>query len=376
MNKTRPAYSLIFAFVIMTLIMVIASTSIQDTRNKIRLFQDLEANSQARLAAESAAELGIVDLKNSSFESGVEQEEVFCLTNSGTDCESDGNYTVYSEAAENTTEADGYYYLPIPGTGDAASTGECSISEHLDADHSCNWNKISVGDSVNIPLYYDDGSGALSFPDTINLSEFYLRMRTPCENGSLADDCDGDDRYEISSKSSTSFLETSDNPAIVLWEFVGEKLTGTEYEIPNDAASSGNRSLQENNEIYEALIDHTPWSSASGFDNTVLLGITGLGSSFTGILDLHSFINDTGYTDLYFSMSIINELEDYTSGDTVPYLEYQIVTLTNTGTPIISPTAEIIGEGYYDAGEFTYFFPYVVSSNNTDTVTTLFTLSN
>jgi len=371
MNKTRPAYSLIFAFVIMTLIMVIASTSIQDTRNKIRLFQDLEANSQARLAAESAAELGIVDLKNSSFESGVEQEEVFCLTNSGTDCESDGNYTVYAEATENTYEADGYYYLPIPGTGDAASTGECSISEHLDADHSCNWNKIAPGDSVTIPLYHDDGTGVLSFPSdsSMGFNAWYLRVRTPCENGSLEALCDGTDRYEINDES--NYLTTSNNPAVILWEFIGETGSGSVNILPDDAIGSATRNFTENTEIYEGIIQEDPFSSVLPIDNVVLMAYDAA-SSFTGFVSIHDFVT-TSYTDLYFSMNIIQALSD-TSGSTIPYLEYQVV--TDSSLAPVAPTAEIIGEGYYDAGEFTYYFPYVVSSNNTDTVTTLFTLSN
>lgn len=373
MKHSRPAYSLIFAFIMMTLIMVIASTSIQDTRNKLRLFRDLEASSQARLAAESAAELGIVALNSGSFEAETEQENEFCLENSDrSGCQSTGSYTIYPYASENSDASDGLYYLPIPGTGNAAPTEDCSIlDDDQDIDHACNWNKLTVGESVTIPLYYEDGYGTRTFPDTMGLTGWYLRMRTPCVDGDL--DCDAADRYVISDKTAGTFYQTTDNPAVVLWEVVGETSTGSVNMIPNDSLSSSTvRNLAINTEIYEGLIDFTPWSSTSNLDNVVLMAISH--GTLTGFDSIYDFIRDSVYSDLYFNMNIINTLED-TSGSAIPYLEYQVVIDASNGSPMV-PTAEVIGEGYYESGEYTYYFPYVVSKSNTDTVTTLYTLSN
>lgn len=375
MTHTRSAYSLIFAFIIMTLIMVIASTSIQDTRAKLQLFRDLEASSQARLAAESSAELGIVALKNSSF-SAESATESFCLESEDrSDCQSSGSYTIYPYAQENEDEGDGNFYLPIPGTGNAAPTEDCSILEtHQDIDHSCNWNKLSVGESMTVPMFYDDGSGTLSFPgDTaMNLQGWYLRMRTPCSNGSIAEDCDGGSRYTISSKSASTFMQSSDNPSLVLWEFVGETSSGSTNILPDDLTSGSNRHVQINTEIYEGLVNYSPWTSTSGYTNTVLVAKNS--STLTGFDSIYDFLRLTGYTNLYFSMSINNILEVPSSGETIPYLEYQIVMDANA--PVMANTAEIMGEGYYDTGDKTYYFPYVISTTNTEEVTTLYTLSN
>ena len=59
----KPAYSLIFAFLIMTVIMIVAGTTIENTQEKVRYFNELEATSQARLSAESAAELAVMQIR-------------------------------------------------------------------------------------------------------------------------------------------------------------------------------------------------------------------------------------------------------------------------------------------------------------------------
>jgi len=59
MNKT-PAYSLVFAFLIMTVIMLVAGTTIENTHDKVIYFREIEGTAQARLAAESAAELAVI----------------------------------------------------------------------------------------------------------------------------------------------------------------------------------------------------------------------------------------------------------------------------------------------------------------------------
>jgi hypothetical protein len=377
MNK-KPAYSLIFAFIMMTVIMVIATTTIQDTRNKLHLFSNLESSSQARLAAESAAELGIVALKDPStygYDSGTEVDEAFCAdSGGGTTCQAEGKYIIHAHAAERTDTSAGTYFLPIPGTGNAAPSEDCSVLDaEKDVDHACNWDKLVPGESITIPMYNDDGNGTLIFPDTMGMTAWYLRLRTPCEDaGVYSEDCDGNDRYTISSK--TSWAESSDNPTIVLWEFTAESSGVSTSMIPNDVTVSGSRYYLDNTEIYEGLIEAAPYTSLfSNIDNVVLAADT---SSTTGYDLIYDFITDvtgSGYTDLIFNMSIVNALED-TSGSTIPYLEYQVV--MESSDPSISPRAEIIGKGYYESGGDVYYSPYVLSSNNTDTITTLYTLSN
>ena len=39
-----------------------------------------------------------------------------------------GGYEVYSKATQNDNDGDAYYYLPIPGTGTAGNSRDCSLA--------------------------------------------------------------------------------------------------------------------------------------------------------------------------------------------------------------------------------------------------------
>ncbi|GEM_PF-5139686 len=78
-----------------------------------------------------------------------------------------------------------YYSAPIRGSGDSAGEsvdcGAVAAAEIVSADHSCNWNRLYVGRTMEIPLYYEDADGAVTKLDFSagSTEEFKLRIRTP-----------------------------------------------------------------------------------------------------------------------------------------------------------------------------------------------------
>jgi hypothetical protein len=363
----RPAYSLIFSFIMMTVIMVVATTTIQDTRNKIQLFGNLEATSQARLAAESAAELGIVALKSATYTDGTEVEEAFCTIdpNDSTLCKSEGNYTIYANSSLNTSDSsDSSYYVPIPNTGNAAPSEDCSILDgQQDKDHSCNWNKLMTGTSVTIPMYYDDGSGGITFPSTSDLTGWYLKLRTPCEDDSISATCDSGDRYAFPSDSITD--QTTLNPLIAYWQIDYELSDGTVGSLfPDDKiydAGSYVYRYSTNSEISQYIINN----AADSNDYYVLEAESGD--------DHYDTSTQSTLTDLYLTLKIIGSLIDDDSAS-IPYLEWQLEWASSSA--IVSPKATIVGEGYYQSGGDTYYHPFSISYSSIGDVTSLYTLSN
>lgn len=385
----NPAYSLIFAFLMMTAIMLIASTSIQNTRNKLQYFADIEASSKARLAAESAAEQAILQIKdyNAGYEPSATTDS-FCVRENAnsTDCETYGGYEVFANAEMHDSNGNGYYYTPIPNTGTAAPSDECSILEaDEDADHSCNWNKIMYGDSVTIPLYVDgtdssldaNGDGYLN-PYELGLVNWYLKVRTPCTNGSFEEDCnDGDSttsdvRYELDD--TTTGTETVGGEAVILWVVSGEDSSGNSLSIiPSDdtrTTSRGTTARQTiNTEIYESLVNDR-YS-----DGTYTVLYTDSSDSTSKYYTLYDNFNGTDIRLVNLQISIISNLIQKTSGDTIPYLEWQLVTESNNDS-FSNLRTFILGDGQHQGNSGTYYYPYVISRSSIGAETSQYTLSN
>lgn len=71
-----------------------------------------------------------------------------------------------------------YLSAPSAGTGNA---GTCTNPS--DADQACNWNRLYLGESVEIPLYYEMPDGAASAHNFGTAGkELRLRVRAPCGN--------------------------------------------------------------------------------------------------------------------------------------------------------------------------------------------------
>ncbi len=84
--------------------------------------------------------------------------------------------------------------IALRGSGDAATSCEAVIQ--MDADDPCHWNKLYFGESVEIPLYYVDATGAVYKPDFNDSgTDIKLRMRTPCADGAAT--CTPGQRVEL-----------------------------------------------------------------------------------------------------------------------------------------------------------------------------------
>jgi len=371
---SKPAYSLIFAFVIMTVIMLIATTTIKNTTEKVAFYREMEGPVVAKLAAESAVENGIGQIRgsNAGFEPPYESGSFHVDDNKDGIYETYGDYTVYSKAQElDSAHGSFEWYTPMPGTGTAGDPDDCSImNEDENADHPCNWNKLLYDQTVSIPLYSDDGSGGTLNPFDLGLDDWELRMRTPCADGDL--DNETCVRFVMDERDSTgTFDEGGDS--VVYWQLVGEKdsdgdgpaLPTPVSLVPDDAyeLSHGNivRFEDFNTEIYESLF------------NTAADYIVLQAADTDPYKTIYSTCMEKTVTKLSLQLNIVSPLED-DSGGTIPYLEWQLV--THADEPFGDTKAVILGEGYHQGTEGIFYFPTVVTRSTTGENTSVYTLSN
>ncbi len=374
MNK--PAYSLIFAFLIMTVIMIIASTTVENTTEKLAYFREMEGSTEALLAAESATEQAILAMKdyNAGYSIGL-QSDAFQVDEDGDGtAETWADYTVYSTAQLNSNDTGGYYYTPIPGTGSAASEDDCTVSDSdhdgdFDndeaVDHPCNWNKLMYGDSVTIPLYADDGSGGISNPYALGFTGFYLKVRTPCaDTEGQPDEADCSARFELDSGDGSLEQDNS----VILWQIIGEETDGTSVTVIPDDESEYNPSpthrryerTSNNTEIYEDSIN-----SATDY---VVLEVNSSTNS-----DIYGTCTGTDIESLSLQLDIVTPLID-SGGSSVPYLEWQLS--TESTSPFGDTKAVIMGEGYHQGQSGIFYYPFVVTRSTTGESTNVYTLSN
>ncbi len=354
----------------MTVIMLIATTTIKNTNEKLAYYRDMEGPVKAKLAAESAAENGIGDMAeyNAGYESSA--TESFCEDGDGDGtCETYGDYTVYSKAQRLDGSGADTWYTPIPGTGTAGDPDDCSImNDDESEDHPCNWNKLMYGQSISIPLYTDDGSGGiLTAADFSSFDDWQLRVRTPCADGSMDNEtCTRFVMDEDNSSDSTIL----DGDSVVFWQLVGEDSAGTVSLIPVDTTvfddfspGNSNRDPVTNTEIYESKINDAG-------DYIVLETADGLTDPYT---EVYNTCIDPDLTTLSLQLNIVTPLMD-DGGDSIPYLEWQLV--THASEPFGDTKAVIVGEGYHQGTDGIFYFPYLVTRSTTGESTSIYTLSN
>ncbi len=397
--RPQPAYSLIFAFIIVTVMMLIAVTTIQNTTDKIAYYRDLEGGSMAYLAAQSAAENGVLAMKDyeAGYETSLSDSFTADYDGDGTE-ETTGDYQVYGNAQRNENDATDVYYIPMPGTGSAGEYGDCSLT---DADHDgdfdddpvvddpCNWNKMLYGQSVSIPLYTDDGSGTLQFPyDLSGFTSWSLKVRTPCVDPE--DDPETCTRYELSDGATgTSYVYASDD-SILLWQITGAGTEGgADYDVsvvPDDDSYDYRtltyRDPLNNTEVHESLINNAAgqsFSAASTLDQYVVLKAansspyTDLYNACMGDTDGVPTTQEVTLSNLSLQLDIVTPLKE-ASGDSIPYLEWQL-TIDSTD-PFADNKSVIIGEGYHPGTEHIFYHPYVITRSTTGESSNVYTLSN
>ncbi len=359
--NSSPAYSLIYALVITTIIMIVATTAVQGTLSKLTYYNDVLSAKYAKYAGESAIDKAILAIKD--YEAGYEPD-------SYSDTAPDGiatmEYSVISRAQPNNGSSE--FYTPIPMTGTAAPSDECDYlaSADEDVDHACNWNKIMYGQSVTIPLYSYDG-GAIKNPNDLGLTEWNLKVRTPCTDGTYGETCA---RYELDGDSG----DYENDESIILWQLIGEDSSGDTVVtvVPDDGYSTDrrtgvtSRTTATNTEIYESLInDASPSYSVL---------TTSSESDGTSLLDI---CKDGGIDKLYLQLSIVNPLIDKASAtdESVPYLEWQLESTLSVGA-FADNKAVVIGKGYYEGQSGTFYYPSVITRTTVGERTATYTISN
>jgi hypothetical protein len=396
MKNSRPAYSLIFAFIIVTVLLLVAVSTIKNTNDKIIYYKDLEGGSKAYLAAQSAVEDGILAMKDfyagfESSDSGVFTQD---LNGDGTN-ETYADFEIFAKAQNNDNDTSGLFYIPIPGTGDAGEEGDCSILDDVDAevDDPCNWNKLLYGQSVTIPLYTDDGAGNLLFPyDLSGFNGWSLKVRTPCD-ATIAnnDDPETCTRYELSDGAAGSSYVYASDDSVLFWQITGEGIdnsTGADYTvkvIPDDEPSRCGfttcRSSLVNTEIYESKINT---AASSTIDKYIVLKADKV-STTPDYSDLYYACmgdtdsdtttgNEITLTDLSLQLDIVTPLKQVTTENSIPYLEWQLT--IDSLEPFADNKSVIVGKGYYQGTEHTFYYPYVVNRSTTGESSSIYTLSN
>lgn len=378
--SSRPGYSLIFAFLIMTVMLIVAGTAIQNTNEKLVLYNELGGSSEAYLAAQSAAESGIMAIQDTDgdgtddYSPGYEtsQSEAFCWdSDSDGECNTWGNFVIVAKQRE----YNGYFYSPIFGTGTAGNTEDCNVTDYIDpsdgtvsaatidVDDPCHWNKLLVGESVSIPLFDTDSNGNKLFPvDLSGFNTWELRVRTPCSDGTNDSDCT---RYILDETNDSSSVVGGDS--IVFWQLTGLDNTGTEVSlIPDDSfgtcgfSQCRNSSMVSNTEIYEDKINTT---SSSDF--------VALSSSTTSINDV-TFL--TNLSSLYLQLDIVHALEEVSTLESIPYLEWQLV--VDSGEPLADTKSLSLASGYFQGNSNIFFNAYTISRSTTGESSSVYTLSN
>lgn len=254
-----------------------------------------------------------------------------------------------------------WFSAPIKDTGDAAK--DCTMNEKDPnfADDQCNWNRLYVGKSVDIPLYYKDNQGKIQILN----GDFKLRMRAPlCKDLKQEPKayCDINARLilypNVTLLKDKPFRNFDKDAVLVQW--IISDLNGTSSLVASDRADkrdSNLRSLtgqEQSTEISGGRVNDANPNTTPAFDltNFVVLETKYEGKNLTegkkskkGFEIIKSFIQDiavkNGKPVLHLSLvGQPRKIYDQEAGDIslelkgkeldnkdrdVPFLEYQLL---------------------------------------------------
>jgi len=269
--------------------------------------------------------------------------------------------------------SDGFWYSPtktphyVAGTNQPDSTYTINVLEA--ADHPCNWNRIKVGESVSIPLYYtttdvnlgcpvdpsNSGSYVCNLVTSQSLDSFVLRVRTPCINKDEM--CLFSGRYDFD----TSYIDPvyGSNEPIMSWQITGvdqatqaSLVLGPKIVIISEFLKPASSIISE----YKLLS-----SKSTGF---TVLEISNSGNNGTDLNKcsdniLNFLLNQSSTCDWNLplsiqkptlKLSIIQSMKSASPPETIPYLEYQLLSSLALSTPPADTSQTITSEGL--SGEF------------------------
>lgn len=211
---------------------------------------------------------------------------------------------------EETNIFGGYRAVPVIGTGSAGDN--CEIYKHnmsvlnSDYQHPCNWNKIYYGESVDIPLYTVAGDGSVDNPSELGFYNYYIFVRTPCEDPNInSSSCS---RFDVQTSSGSGF----DKGYVVL-----------NWQVNGDCNSYGKCSVVPKIDTNYTVQEQSIGSGIKLVSMKIAEVFDPAGSE--GMLN-HFLLNQSAWTENglnkpVLKLSFIKEISDY-AGISIPYLEY------------------------------------------------------
>jgi Tfp pilus assembly protein PilX len=400
-RRTRPGTSLLVALGLTTIIVLVALGVSSVVVSSIRDSANANAQIQAYYAAEGAMEEGLLASANKGegYTAAKPSYQLCPPTNSSSgvasatpNCTVSASYTINGQVKD--TYSSGDYGIPAPGTGDVGQNCDQLNPDIKDSfsydgtkftygtngkyppeDNPCNWNKIKVGETASIPLYYTDSSGTAQNIFTATGSpSFTIRIRTACPSGTQF--CATTDRPTLNTGTGDSNYEVTTNDyddPTVSWEIDAQLAGGTNSILSpylkwsSTSGWTNNLKPQLNTSIiYKSLIND---AASSSFPFEVLNSTCGTSASSPACSGVDSsnchgsiisfLIGGSGntckpatgssiqwpvVTKPVLKLSIIHSL-DGSDGNTIPYLEYQILTSGTTNAPT-DVNQTITAEGY------------------------------
>lgn len=319
-----------------TMLMAIGNTS--DSKKAV----------QAEYAAQSGVELANLALKTVEPATAIDQIITGqCI--SGTNCESYIDYTVKGKdnSTPYITPYNQYKSFPIRGFGTAGTNCNPSSTTLKNPNDPCNWNKLYIGDSIELPLYVivqENGQPTVKNFKDMGVSTLLLRVRV---------------------SSAYTIVPAGNNDTILNWQISGEGCL-----LPTSSCIVG----PDPSPSYQLTDSNIKTQTSS---NNVLLTFVGTNPSLSRCVDpvipdpatspsikyIYQFVKDSGYWNTNgiqkpkFKMSYVKNLNVVKVGETtsfsVPYLEYQFVyyQTASTTTPLTA-TYKVNVKGFSNGFKF------------------------
>jgi len=241
------------------------------------------------------------------------------------------------------------------------------------ADHPCNWNKIKIGGTVSIPLYYSTTDSSLGCPadpaypgsyvcNLVTNSQsdaFILRVRTPCKSNYGKDEmCLAMDRFDFDTDNVDPTY--GQNEPIMSWQITGVDQTTNAslvlgpYIFTNIIKNLDffstlvhefilNYSNQNVTQLFEVLNQSSNGTDLNKCTDTVLNYLVNQPASCTA-WGTNQIIKPI------LKLSVIQSMKSTPAQKTIPYLEYQLLSNFASGMPPADTSQTITSEGF--SGEF------------------------
>ncbi|MEK7523736.1 MAG: hypothetical protein AAB588_01770 [Patescibacteria group bacterium] len=399
--------SLIIAMLFATAFMLLLAGMAQSQLAVIRNIANRENADKTRALIESVEELAsyaaskhfsgwnstaesVAELEQEAWESAREMGYTSCdTTNAANGTKPCAGFSVQGRGDAGTRinfNGTQYYSVPTPdydgskliGTGSAAKADSQGLSacdpatykDGTQANDPCFWDRLNVGQTVEIPLYYEDASGVVQ---NINLatSTFKLRVRTPCDNAGY-EEVAGCRRVELFPRVSTttdSYRNVKKDKVLIQWMITGEDKTL----LASDAETGGvrdDRLFKNNTELSAGRInDAMSPNDGRYLSDFLVLQEDHKGTQLAGSEKEEPLIKAFNSPNSTLRLSLVGQPRRNVYDSTqynperhandrafdIPYLEYQLLVICNTSGCAPSDSKAILS-GWVQIGGFSKSF--------------------